>query len=58
LHGAVSAHIISQMILRQLFQVSREELQKAKRAILAAYEIMREADERALASLLMFLGLR
>jgi hypothetical protein len=46
------------MILRQLFRVCGEELQKAKRAILSAYEIVREADERALAFLLIFLGIR
>jgi hypothetical protein len=46
------------MVLRQLFQVCGEELRKAKRAILSAYEIVREADDRALATLLIFLGIR
>jgi hypothetical protein len=50
--------MISRMILKQLFQVCGEELQKAKRAISSVYEIVREADERALAFLLMFLGIR
>jgi hypothetical protein len=42
------------MILDQLFQVCSEELWKAKPAIIAAYEIMREADERSLQTLLLF----
>jgi hypothetical protein len=42
------------MILDQLLQVCREELRKAKPAIIAAYEIVREADERALQTLLLF----
>lgn len=46
--------IISLMILEQLLQVCREELRKAKPAIIAAYEIVREADERALQTLLLF----
>lgn len=46
------------MILKQLFQVCGEELQKAKLVIVGAYQIVREADERALAFLLMFLGIR
>jgi hypothetical protein len=50
--------IISRMIFTRLFQVWGEELQKAKRAIVTTYELMREADERALATLLIFLGIR
>ena len=46
--------IILQMILVQLLQVCREELRKAKPAIIAAYEIVREADDRALQTLLLF----
>ena len=42
------------MILGQFIRVCREELRKAKPAIIAAYEIVREADERALQTLLMF----
>jgi hypothetical protein len=42
------------MIFDQLLRVCREELRKAKPAILAAYEIRREADERALQTLLLF----
>ena len=42
------------MLLQQLLQVCREELRKAKPAIIAAYEIVREADERALQTLLLF----
>jgi hypothetical protein len=46
--------IILQMILVQLLQVCREELRKAKPAIIAAYEMVREADDRALQTLLLF----
>jgi len=46
--------IIFHVILEQLFQVCREELRKAKPAIIAVYEIVREADERALQTLLLF----
>jgi hypothetical protein len=46
------------MTFRQLLQVCSEELQKAKRAIVSAYEIVREADERTLEMLLIFLGIR
>ena len=46
--------IILQMILVQLLQVCREELRKAKPAIIAAYEVVREADDRALQTLLLF----
>ncbi len=45
---------ILQMILVQLLQVCREELRKAMPAIIAAYEIVREADDRALQTLLLF----
>ena len=46
--------MILQMILVQLLQVCREELRKAKPAIIAAYEVVREADDRALQTLLLF----
>lgn len=56
--GLLSPHppvrSISPMLLQQLLQVCREELRKAKPAIIAAYEIVREADERALQTLLLF----
>jgi hypothetical protein len=42
-------------MLRQFLQVCSEELQKAGRAVAFAYEIIREADERALAFLLTIL---
>ena len=45
------------MSIEPLIQVCTEELQKAKRAIIAAYELVREADERALKMLLIFLGI-
>jgi hypothetical protein len=42
------------MIFNQLLQMCREELRKVKPAMIAAYEIMREADDRALQTLLLF----
>jgi hypothetical protein len=42
------------MILGELIQVCREELRKVKPAIIAGYEVMREADDRALQTLLFF----
>jgi len=45
-------------ILGRAVQVCVEELEKAKRAVAAAYEIVREADERALETLMIFLGIR
>lgn len=50
--------IISRMIPGRAVRVCIEELQKAKRAIVAAYEMIREADERALKTLFIFLGIR
>jgi len=49
--------MISGMMLRRLVQVCLEELRKAKRGAISAYGMMREADERALKMLLMFLGI-
>ena len=46
------------MIPGRVVRVCIEELQKAKSAIVAAYEMMREADERALETLFIFLGIR
>jgi hypothetical protein len=42
------------MPIEQFAQVCREEFQKAQRALVAAYEVMRAADERALQTLFMF----
>jgi len=42
------------MPLRQLAAVCREEIEKAGRALKAAYELMRAADERAIQALSMF----
>ena len=46
------------MVLGKLINVCNEELRKAARAIFAAWDILREADERALHTLFIFLGLR
>lgn len=50
--------MISPMLFKKLFQICSEELQKAKRAIVIAYEIVRETDERTMEYLLILLGLR
>jgi hypothetical protein len=42
------------MVLKRLLEMWREEIRKATRGTIAAYEIMREADERALQTLLLF----
>lgn len=42
-------------MLQRVVQVCSEELQKAGRAIAFTYEVIREADERALAFLLTIL---
>jgi hypothetical protein len=42
------------MLLEQFAGVCREELRKAQRALMTAYELMRAADERALQTLFMF----
>lgn len=49
---------MSRMILNNLIRICSEELQKAKRAIVLAYEIIRETDERTLEYLFILLGLR
>jgi hypothetical protein len=46
--------MIAPMPFNQLFEVCREEFQKARHVLVAAYELMRAADERALQTLLMF----
>ncbi|HXU19199.1 MAG TPA: hypothetical protein VN788_01310 [Verrucomicrobiae bacterium] len=46
------------MIVKTLIRVCREELLKAKRAIVFAYGAIREADERTMDLLMMFLGIR
>lgn len=50
--------IISRMIPGRAVRVCIEELQKAGRAIVAVYEMIREADDRALETLFIFLGIR
>lgn len=52
------ASIISRMIPGRVVRVCIEEVQKAKRAIVVVYEMIREADERALETLFTFLGIR
>ena len=46
------------MIVKTFIRVCREELLKAKRAIVFAYGAIREADERPMDLLMMFLGVR
>ncbi len=46
------------MLLKKLIRVCSEELLKAKRAIVLAYGAIREADERTMDLLMMFLGIR
>jgi hypothetical protein len=48
----------SRMLVRNLIRVCGEELLKAKRAIVFAYGAIREADERTMDLLMMFLGIR
>jgi hypothetical protein len=42
------------MFLDEFANVCREELLKAQRALLAAYELMRAADQRAIETLWLF----
>ena len=42
------------MLLERFSDVCREEIQKAGRVLMVAYELMRAADERALQTLFMF----
>jgi hypothetical protein len=42
------------MLLEQFADACREELLKAQRALVVAYEMMRAADERAMQTLFMF----
>jgi hypothetical protein len=42
------------MLLNQIFQLCGAELQKAQRAATVAYKLIREADDRALQTLLAF----
>lgn len=49
------ASMMARMLLKNFLQVCSEELQKAGRAIAALYEMIREADERALAFLIAIL---
>ncbi len=46
--------MILRMLLEQFARICREELQKAYRTVVASYELMRAADERALRTLVMF----
>lgn len=46
------------MILKKLIRVGGEELLKVKRAMVFAYGAIREADERTMDLLMMFLGIR
>ena len=46
--------MMARMLIDRLARVCREELDKACRALLAAYELMRAADDRALQTLWMF----
>ena len=46
------------MIVKTFIQVCSEELQKAKRTIVLAYGAIREADERTMEMLMIFLGIR
>ncbi len=46
------------MLFKKIIRVCSEELLKAKRAIVSAYGAIREADERTLDLLMMFLGIR
>jgi hypothetical protein len=48
----------SRMLVRNLIRVCGEELLKAKRAIVFAYGAIREADERTMDLLMIFLGIR
>ena len=52
--GSACARMIAPMLFNQLSEVCREEFQKARRVLVAAYELMRAADERALQTLWMF----
>ena len=46
------------MVWGKLIQVCDEELQKAARAVIIVWDMLGEADERALHTLFVFLGLR
>jgi hypothetical protein len=46
--------MILRMLLERFSEVCRDEFLKARRALVAAYELMRAADERALQTLFMF----
>jgi len=50
------ARIIARMFIERFARVCREEFQKARCAIVAVYEEMRAADERALHALRMFVS--
>ena len=46
------------MVWGKLMQVCDEELRKAARAVIIVWDMLREADERALHTLFVLLGLR
>jgi hypothetical protein len=46
------------MVLGKLLKVCDDELRKATRAIVAVWDLLGEADERALHALFMLLGIR
>jgi len=46
------------MLVKNLIRVCGEELLKAKRTVVFAYGAIREADERTIDLLMMFLGIR
>ncbi len=48
----------ARMLFKKIVHVCSEELLKAKRAIVSVYGAIREADERTLDLLMMFLGIR
>jgi hypothetical protein len=48
----------SRMLVRNLIRVCGEELLKAKRATVFVYGAIREADERTMDLLMIFLGIR
>jgi hypothetical protein len=48
----------SRMLVKYLIRACGEEFLKAKRAIVLAYGAIREADERTMDLLMMFLGIR
>lgn len=46
------------MLLKNFVRICSEELQKAKRTVVASYQAMREIDQRALEMALAFFRIR